>query len=106
LVDLAVDLDALDTLATSLDSIRTRMNATRTVLDGFQGDLGSGDVESALYDFEEGWKDGREKIDGNAEALATMARESARVFREADDGLRDALIEQPEGTTGSEAQPV
>lgn len=106
MVDLAVDLDALDTLASSLDSIRTRMNATRTVLDGFRGEMGSADVEGALFDFEEGWKDGREKIDGNAAALATMARESARVFREADNELRDALIEQPDDAVSSESQPV
>jgi hypothetical protein len=103
---LAVDLDALDALATSLDSIRTRMNATRTVLDEFRGQMGSAEVENALSDFEEGWKDGRKKIDGNAEALATMARESARVIRQADNDLRDKLTEQPEDVPGGPVRAV
>jgi hypothetical protein len=103
---LAVDLDALDTLATSLDSIRTRMNATRTVLDSFRGEMGSAEVENALSDFEGGWKDGRKKIDRNTQTLATMARESARVIRKADNDLRDKLTERPEGASGGPVRAV
>jgi hypothetical protein len=100
---LSVDLAALDTLGTTLESIRAQLNATRTVLDSFRGELGSADVENALGDFEEGWKDGRKKIDGNAKALAAMATESARALRQVDGDLRDRLIEssQPESSSST-----
>jgi hypothetical protein len=97
----------LETLGTTLESIRTQLNATRSVLDSFRGELGSADVENALGDFEEGWKDGRKKIDGNAQALAAMATESARALRQVDSDLKDRLIEgsKPSGPSpGTEEQ--
>jgi hypothetical protein len=81
------------------------MNATRTVLDSYRGELGSADVENALGDFESGWKDGRKKIDGNAQALAAMATESARVLRQVDTDLKGRLLESA-SSTGGEAQAV
>lgn len=93
---LVVDLDGLEAFAGNLDSIRSRMNGTRSLVDGYAGDLGSAEVEGALDDFESNWSDGRKKIDENAGRLATMAREAAKGLRQADDdlaqGIEDAAV--------------
>lgn len=91
----SVDLSGLDALASNLASIRSTMNATRSTLGYYHGQLGSAEIESALDDFEHDWSDGRRKIDENANKLATMASESARVLRQVDADLTTNLTTDP-----------
>jgi hypothetical protein len=95
---LSVDLDGLERLASDLESIRSRMNATRSLLDSFGGDLGSGKVSDALNSFEHNWHDGRKKIDHNAERLSKMAGESARAIRKTDGDLATNLTQATGGS--------
>lgn len=97
---LSVDLDGLDRLASDLESIRSRMNATRSLLDSYSGEIGSGKVEGALHSFEHNWKDGRKKIDNNAEKLSKMASESASGLRKTDGDLATNLRQAGEGSGG------
>ncbi|WP_322760566.1 hypothetical protein [Frankia sp. Cr2] len=88
---LSVDLPGLDSLARKLESIRSTMNATRSTLEHYRGQLGSVEIENALGDFEHDWSDGRKKIDDNANKLATMASDSARALRQVDTDLATNL---------------
>jgi len=88
---LSVDLDGLEQFAKNLASIRTRMNAAQDWAHCHDGQMGSAEVEGALHDFADGWRDGRTKIDGNAKALADMAQGSVDTFRSADQQLADQL---------------
>lgn len=88
---LSVDLDGLEKLASDLESIRSRMNATRSLLDSYGGEIGSGKVEAALGSFEHNWRDGRKKINNNAERLSKMASESASGIRKVDGDLASNL---------------
>jgi membrane-bound lytic murein transglycosylase MltF len=97
--DLEVDLEGLEALASTLERIRTRLDATRELFDAYEGDLGSGRVAAALDDFERHWSDGRAKIDGNARTLATMATASAAAYRQADEDLRASLEDSTGGGT-------
>jgi hypothetical protein len=90
---LHVDLDGLEDFAGRLRSIRDRMNATRDMVDAYEGDLGSGEVAEALHDFEHNWKDGREKIDGHLDGLAQMADQVVSEIRRADRELADGLAD-------------
>ncbi|MGF7236046.1 MAG: hypothetical protein ACQSGP_13960 [Frankia sp.] len=90
---LSVDLDGLERLASDLESIRSRMDATRSLLDSFDGDIGSAKVSGALASFEHNWRDGRKKIDNNAERLSKMADESAKGIRKADGDLANDLTQ-------------
>ncbi len=96
---LSVDLEGLERLASDLESIRARMDATRSLLDSFEGDIGSAKVSGALASFEHHWSDGRKKIDKNAERLSKMADESAKGIRKTDGDLAQNL-------TRSEAPPA
>ncbi len=89
---LSVDLPGLDSLASNLTSIRSAMNATRSMLENYRGQMGSAEIEDALGDFEHGWSDGRKKIDDNANKLATMASESAEALRQVDSDLDAELV--------------
>jgi hypothetical protein len=93
---LAVDLDGLAGFANRLESIRGRMNGTRTLIDGYDGKLGSERVESALGKFESGWKDGRKKIDNNLERLSALAGQAVVAIRQTDTDLGDRLGESTE----------
>ncbi|KLL10825.1 MULTISPECIES: hypothetical protein [Protofrankia] len=90
---LSVDLPGLDLLASNLMSIRSAMNATRSMLESYRGQMGSTEIEDALGDFEHGWRDGRRKIDDNANKLATMASQSAETLRQVDSDLSAGLIQ-------------
>ncbi|MFD0630278.1 hypothetical protein [Catenulispora yoronensis] len=85
--DLVVDVDALDTFGTQLESIRTRMNAARDWTHQYDGQMGAKEVEDALHDFSNGWRDGRKEIDGSLQALSQMLTNSAENFRQADQNL-------------------
>ena len=88
---LEVDLGGLEALSGRLDSIRSRLHSTRSSVDAVRGDLGSGDVASALDRFEEHWRDGRERLDTGAATLTAMLRESVRAYRDADGQLGDRI---------------
>lgn len=84
---LVVDVDGLEALAATLESIRQRLDATRSVIRAVQDDVGSGDVWSALDHFENHWDDGRGRLDENAKNLAATLRDSAAVYRDTDEQL-------------------
>jgi uncharacterized protein YukE len=94
---LEVDLAGLQALAGRLDDIRATLSATRSTIDTARADLGSGDVARALDRFEDHWRDGRERIDGAAEALTAMLRASVEAYRRTDGELQASL---EEATTG------
>jgi ABC-type transporter Mla subunit MlaD len=88
---LVVDVDGLQTLADRLESIRARLDAGSRTMRAVAGHVGSSQVYTACEDFEDHWRDGREKIDGNAENLARMLHSSADAFRDTDEQLRSEL---------------
>jgi ABC-type transporter Mla subunit MlaD len=89
--DLQVDLDGLTAFAARLDRIRSALESARETLRGYDDALGDPRVVRELERFEDRWRDGREKIEANAETLSTMVTESVRTYREADDELASAL---------------
>jgi hypothetical protein len=90
---LRVDLEGLEEFGRELRSIRDRMNGTRSMIDGYVGDLGSGAVADALHRFEHDWKDGRKQIDRRLDGLAKMAEQVVREIRKADAELKKKLVE-------------
>lgn len=91
MADLVVDVDALEGFGGRLESIRTRMNAARDWTHQYDGQMGASEVEHALHDFSDGWKDGRKEIDGSLTALSQMLTNSAQTFRQTDTALAKAV---------------
>ena len=89
--DLWVDLDGLSVFAGSLERIRARLAEARDDLRGQDDVLGHDRVVDELNRFEDRWRDGREKIEGNCEALGLMVTQSVAGFRQADTDLAGSL---------------
>jgi hypothetical protein len=102
--DLKVDLDGLEQFAAQVKSIRDRMNGTRSMVDSYRDDLGSGHLADALDDFVHNWKDGRKQIDGHLEGLAKMAEHAVQEIRKADRKLADELKQGTKETKGGRQQ--
>lgn len=78
------------------------MERTATEAQESEATLGSGRVRGALTDYEKRWRDKREEIDGNVEALVEMLDASVEAFTDADGQLADALTaEHSESQIGS-----
>lgn len=69
MADLYVDVDALSELSRQLDQIKAALQDVNDDLNVGDASLGSGKIASALDDFVEGWKDGREKIIAGIDGL-------------------------------------
>lgn len=81
---LKVNPAALRTLSGDLGSIRDQLDDTGRLLSRYRDDVGSHRVQDALGSFEDHWGDGRRKIREKAEALQTMASDSADEFESTD----------------------
>jgi ABC-type transporter Mla subunit MlaD len=97
--DLEVDVDGLEALVASLGGVRDGLDDTRRLVHESSDTMGSADVAGALDDFENHWADVRGRVAENIEAIIGAVEESARAYRQADDDLResmlDAVREQP-----------
>lgn len=89
--DLSVDLDGLSAFAGRLDRIGRALDGAEQVLRGADDDLGDGRVVEALHRFEDRWRDGRQKVQENAETLSTMVTESVAAYRGVDRDLAGQL---------------
>jgi hypothetical protein len=95
--DLVISFDDLEDFADTVESIRTRMNATGHTFDGYEDDMGDGDVADALNDFVDNWRDGRTEIDGQLTTVREIALSIIEAFEDTDfDRARDLQ----EGTEG------
>lgn len=89
--DLVVDLEGLSAFAANLEQIRARLAQARDQLRGHDDVLGHDQVADELDRFEDRWRDGREKIQSNCEALGSMVTQSVTGFRQADTDLANSL---------------
>lgn len=90
---LTVDLDGLSDFARRLRRIKKQLDAAKRELRGNDDELGDERVSSALEDFEKHWRDGREKVSENADALATMVKEAVKTYRSVDRKLGKQIAE-------------
>lgn len=86
-----MDLDGLSSFAGNLGRIRERLARAGDELRGHDDVLGHEGVADALEGFEDRWRDGREKIGSNCEALGSMVTQSVAGFRQADTDLAGSL---------------
>jgi len=95
--DLSVDVAGLRTLAHTIRSVRSTLDATRSVIEAGRDDVGDSRVFDALDDFENHWDDGRGQIDKNIEAMSEILGEPAAAYEKTDTELATQLTEQMDG---------
>ncbi|GAB2974651.1 hypothetical protein GCM10023080_043970 [Streptomyces pseudoechinosporeus] len=85
--DLALPLSELEDYGTRLRDIKRRMNHTKKLFESYRDDVGDGGVYDKLEEFESNWEDGREDINQQLDALASMSDAVVREFKKLDDDL-------------------
>ena len=91
--DLSVDVEGLRVLSGTLGSVRSDLDATRSVISAGREAIGSDQVYDALDDFENNWDDGRGQINENMQAMQEILDESAAAYEQTDQDLADGLNE-------------
>ena len=91
MADLVVDIQALESFGGQLESIRSRLDASRDWTHQYDGDMGASQVEHALHDFSSGWKDGRKEIDESLKALSEMLINAAQTWQQTDADMAKPL---------------
>lgn len=86
-VDLYVDLDALQQLASRLTSIKEALDNVKDDLESYEPALGSKHVADRLNAFVGGWKDGRKKIAGNIDKLQQKVSGIAETYAQQESEL-------------------
>ncbi|WP_189325952.1 hypothetical protein [Streptomyces flaveus] len=102
--DLALPLSELEDYGTRLRDIKQRMNHTKKLFESYRDDIGDGGVYDKLEEFESNWEDGREDINQQLDALASMSDAVVREFKKLDDDLakkaRDSVKTKEKGGGG------
>ena len=90
MADLYVDVDALLELCRQLEEVKSTLRQARTDLNPSGQRLGSSDINNALDDFVDGWKDGRRKIIGGIDGLQGRIRMAVAAYLEQEVALSSA----------------
>ncbi|MFJ6729853.1 hypothetical protein ACIQPQ_33635 [Streptomyces sp. NPDC091281] len=85
-----LDLDAIKSMANGLGSIKKAFDDIGK-LERYAADLGDGDLADKLSDFADNWEISREKLTGEVDALAKLARAAAQAYEEIDHQLAEAI---------------
>lgn len=86
--DVCVDLDAMQTLANRLYTVRDELSQ---VNDAVGGAIGSRRVEERLNEFVNSWKDGRQKIVDEIDSLIEVIRGASDTYGITETNLIDAM---------------
>ncbi|NGO42810.1 hypothetical protein [Streptomyces ureilyticus] len=102
--DLALPLTEMEDYGSRLRDIKQRMNHTKKLFESYRDDVGDGGVYDKLEEFESNWEDGREDINQQLDALASMSDAIVREFKKVDDDLakkaRDGVKTKEKGGGG------
>ncbi|MFL6110697.1 MAG: hypothetical protein ACJ786_05025 [Catenulispora sp.] len=86
-----IDIQLLSDMGTQLGTLRDEFNNSTQIVDGFGGDMGSGDVAGALHDFASDWDTKRKDLIGSLDKLAQGAAGAAKTWDGVDKHLATAL---------------
>jgi len=87
-----INTGMLADMGTQLGRLRDEFtNATKNV-DGYSGEMGSGDVADAMHDFASDWSKKKGDLTAQLDALSKGATGSAQTWDGVDGHLADAII--------------
>jgi hypothetical protein len=89
------DLDAVEATARQLGQVLDELEHFDSRDDSHAGDLASGRIQSALHSFYEDSSDQRKKVTDSVKGLRDILDGLADGVRQLDQGLADALPDQP-----------
>ena len=74
-----------------LAKVKKAFDGLDSLGDSCVDDFGDGDLSDTFKDFASNWKISREKLTGEVDALATIAKESAKAYESIDHQLAEAI---------------
>ncbi|MGW0824223.1 hypothetical protein [Streptomyces sp. NPDC002845] len=85
------DLDAIREMGTGLSNVKKAFEGLEKLSGKYGDDFGHGDLADKFEDFAENWEISREKLTGEVEVLAAIAKGAAKAYEEIDHQLAEAI---------------
>lgn len=86
-----LDLDAIREMGTGLSGVKKAFDGLGKLSEKYKDDFGSSDLADKFGDFAENWKISREKLAGEIDALAQIAKAAAKAYEDIDHQLAEAI---------------
>lgn len=86
-----IDTKMLADMGTQLGRLRDDFNNATGNVDGFSGDMGSGDVANAMHDFASDWSKKKGEMVNQLDTLSKCATGAAQTWDGLDKNLADAM---------------
>lgn len=93
-----LDLDVIESMGKGLSSIKKAFDGIGK-LDDYSDDFGSDHLADKFKDFADNWEMSREKLTGEVDALAQIAKAAAKAYDDVDHQLAEAIrgAQDPKG---------
>ena len=85
-----LDLDAIESMGRGLSNIKKAFDGIGKIGD-YSDDFGNEHLADRFEDFADNWEISREKLTGEVDALASIAKAAAKAYEEIDHQLAEAI---------------
>ncbi|MFE1286652.1 hypothetical protein [Streptomyces sp. NPDC058751] len=86
-----LDLDVIREMGTGLSNVKKAFDGLGKLSEKYEDDFGDGDLADKFVDFAENWEISREKLTGEIDALAQIAKAAAKAYEDIDHQLAEAV---------------
>ncbi|MEU8932111.1 hypothetical protein AB0D30_19740 [Streptomyces sp. NPDC048409] len=96
-----LDLDVIESMGRGLSSIKKAFDGIGK-LENYSDDFGDEHLADKFKDFADNWEISREKLTGEVDALASIAKAAARAYEDIDHQLAEAIRSSQDPTEKGE----
>ncbi|MEU0783717.1 hypothetical protein ABZ341_19340 [Streptomyces sp. NPDC006173] len=86
-----LDLDVIKEMGTGLSNVKKAFEGLEKLGDKYEDDFGNSALADKFADFAENWEISREKLTGEIDALAQIAKAAAKAYEDIDHQLAEAI---------------
>uniref|UniRef100_A0AAU3I3J3 WXG100 family type VII secretion target n=1 Tax=Streptomyces sp. NBC_01393 TaxID=2903851 RepID=A0AAU3I3J3_9ACTN len=86
-----LDLDVIKEMGTGLSNVKKAFDGLEKLSGKYKDDFGNGDLADKFGDFADNWEISREKLTGEIDALAQIAKAAAKAYEDIDHQLAEAI---------------
>ncbi|MFF3615997.1 hypothetical protein [Streptomyces sp. NPDC002580] len=86
-----LDLDVIKEMGTGLSNVKKAFEGLKDLSGKYEDDFGNGDLADKFGDFASNWELSREKLIGEIDALAQIAKAAAKAYEDIDHQLAEAI---------------
>ncbi|MBO4258020.1 hypothetical protein [Streptomyces griseorubiginosus] len=86
-----LDLDAIRSMGSGLSGIKKAFEGLESLTHKYDEDFGHGDLSAKFNDFADNWKLSRDRLKGEVDTLAQIAKAAAKAYEDIDHQLAEAI---------------